>query len=305
MQELRKILVALKPGGPGLPLAATHARFLAERLDAELTLVSTVFDSAVGLALTQADAGAFAAQAGLMRAEQERLESIAGSMRDWGARVRTEVVWHQPAYEGILHAVERLGGDMLVVGMHDSALGLRMAETEWQLMRLCPCPLLVVKDTRFQDYRVMLAAVDPMHRHAEPEGLDRELIGAATLLRDAFGAQLRVVHAYPDPAGFALASSVQVLPGVYYSADNIAAAHRQAVYDLVAPFGLGRADVELLPGKPAEVIAEAVTAVGAKLLILGAVKRGRLEQAVLGSTAEEVAAEVPCDLLLVKAPPRP
>jgi universal stress protein E len=301
--DFRRVVVGLRAGEEGLPLAAYHARCLAQCLGAQITLVSTLYDAQVAYALDGRDpAPALAAQSGLLAAEQERLDQLAGSLHDWGATVSGKVVWQQPVYEGLLREVERIGADMLVVGTHAATPipHTRLADTEWQLMRLCPCPLLLVRDAHFDGYPRMLAAVDPMHRHAEAAGLDTRVLDVATRLAGAFDANLRVAHAYPPAEAFALASAVEIAPGVFYGAENVAALHRNAVEDLVAGYGLGRAELELRAGAPSEVISDVAAELKIKLLVMGALKRGTLAQAVLGSTAEVVAASVSCDILLVK-----
>jgi universal stress protein E len=302
MDKIKRVLVALKPWQRGLPLAAYHARFLAERLDAELTLLSCVFEPTVDLDLARSRraSSAAGAQSGLLQAEKEHLEELAGSLRDWGLRVLTRVVWDQPVYEGILKAVDRSGGDLLVIGAHEPRPfpHTRLTDIDWQLMRLCPCPVLLVKDPDFEDYPRMLATVDPLHRHAEPAGLDRAVLGAAQLLSAAFEAKLRVLNAYPDPEDFELASAVEVLPGVFYGVENMEALHREATLELAELYGVSEVDVR--PGNPAEVIVQAVADLDVKLVVIGATKRGRAAQALLGSTAEIVADAVPCDILAVK-----
>jgi nucleotide-binding universal stress UspA family protein len=56
------------------------------------------------------------------------------------------------------------------------------------------------------------------------------------------------------------------------------------------------------PGDPVDVIIDAVEAMHAKLVVVGTAGRSRLAQALLGSTAEAVAASVSCDVLLVPPP---
>jgi universal stress protein E len=300
--EIKKILVAVKPRDRGLPLAAYHARFLAEGLNAELRVMSALHDSRAALSLFRDSTEAEAARKQLLEHEQQRLEELGQSLRDWGVTVSTRVRWQVPVHEAILEEVEEWGADLLVVGAHQPRAlpHTVLIDTDWQLMRLCRCPLLLVKDPGFENYPSVLATVDPLHRHAEPSGLDRVVLQTAKQLSGAFGAELRVAHAFPDPKDFVYAPAVEVEPGEWYSAENIESLHRRALIELVSYYGVTEAQVDLLPGEPVEVITRLVEERAIKLVVLGAVKRGRLEQMLLGSTAEAVAAEVPCDVLLVK-----
>jgi universal stress protein E len=297
--EHKRVLVAVKPTERGLPLAVGHARFLAEKLNAEIRLISCVFESQVAFDLSRDEPTAMAAQAGLIAHAEADLERLAQSLRDWGATVDTRVLWRQPAYEGILDEIRGWRADLVVVGMHEGG-PFPLTETDWQLMRLASCPMLIVQDQDFEGYETVAAAVDPLHRHAEPAGLDRAVLDAARKIAVACQAELYTIHAFPDPAGLAWVSSVQVLPGVFYGTENIEAVHRSAVAELVGEYGITSDRTILEPGPATAVIADVVAGRDIKLLVLGAVKRSRLRQAILGSTAERLVAEIGCDVLLVK-----
>jgi universal stress protein E len=300
--KLERIVVAIKPWERGLPLAAGHARQLAQAADAKIRLVSTVFDARVAAGRERGDAAAVARGDRLMEAARVDLERLAQSMREWGANVTTRVVWDASVCEGILAAVREWHADLLVVGVHERRpLHTRLTDTDWQLMRHVPCPLLLVKDPVFDGYGTIVAAVDPLHAHAEPDGLDRAVLAAARSFARAFASTLRAVNAYLGAAAFELASAVEVTPGVFYGSENVAALHRRAVTELVEEHGVGPKEIDLVEGAPAEVIVETVAARHAALVVVGAPRRRGPLAAVLGSTAEAVAAEAPCDVLLVPA----
>lgn len=302
--ELRKILVAIKPWQRGLPLAADHACQLAADVGAEVRLVSTVFDAGVAGLRDRGEVAAPAAEQRALDAARVELERLARSMREFGARVSTKVIWGVPAYEAILRAAQDWGADLLVVGLHEAeTLHTRFTDTDWQLMRRAPCPLLLVKSEAFAGYRTILAAVDPLHAHEEPDGLDQDVLSAAREFSRLFGSQLRAVYAYPGPGPFELASAVEVTPGVLYGAENVAALHRRAVNELVERYGVADTEVDLVEGAPAEAVIDTVVRHHAELVVVGSPQRRGILAALLGSTAESVAAGVACDVLVVPARP--
>lgn len=299
-------MVAVSPADRGLPLPVWHARSIAEKVGAEIALLSCVFDSHIAYALASGDTNAIAAQLGIINNERDELESVAQSLRDWGIKVSVKVCWRSPPYEGILHELKAWKADLLVLGAHRARQLMHtfLTDTDWQLIRLCPCPLLLVKDRDFEEYPSVLAAVDPLHRHAEPSGLDRAVLEVAMEIGEAFAAPLEAVSIYPDPADYPFASSVEVLPGVFYGTENMVELHRKAAAELVEEYGVTPERLHLLPGDPAQDIAEFVREKNVKLLVVGAVKRGQMAAAVLGSTAEALAGSVDCDVLFVKVPER-
>lgn len=298
--ELRKILVAIKPWQRGLPLAAAHARALGQSANAEIRLVSTVFDASVAAGRERDERGSRTAEARALDAARTDLERLAGSMRDWGAKVSTQAVWGVPAYEAILRAVEEWSPDLLVVGVHEpEKLHTRFTDTDWQLMRRAPCPLLLVKGGTFAGYGTIVAAVDPLHAHEEPDGLDQDVLAAGRCFARAFRSTLRAVYAYAGAGAFELASAVEVAPGVLYGAENVPALHRRAVNELVELYGVADSEVDLVEGVPAEAVIDTVERREAELVVVGSPQRRGVLAALLGSTAESVAAGVACDVLIV------
>jgi len=300
--SFKKVLVALKPGQKGLPLSAYHARLLAQQLGAELRLLSCVYEAQVAANLVSKDAQAFAAQAGLIDAERGSLETLAQSLAEWGVTVDTTVRWGHPMQAVILSEAREWGADLLVIGAHgnEPSPRVRFTDVDWRLMAEAPCPLLVVRDPRFAGYSRILAGIDPLHEHAEPSGLDDAVLDVAAGLATLLESELSVVHAYPRPEAFDLVSAVEVSPGVLYGSENIESVHKSAVLALMDAHGLNRRQAYVTSGVPEEVILDQVRQQHAKLVVIGAIKRGWLEHALLGSTAEKVAATIDCDLLLVR-----
>ncbi|HVS23486.1 MAG TPA: universal stress protein [Gammaproteobacteria bacterium] len=302
-QKMERVLVAIKPWERGLPLESQHAAQLAQALGADLMLLSAVFDARIASRADRGNATALAARARMIETERVELERLAHSLRDWGATVATRVVFQAPAYQAVLDVAREWRADLLVVGVHERGLRLRtrLTDTDWQLMQLTPCPLLLVKDPAFDGYPTIIAAVDPAHPHAAESGVDRAVLEIAKTLASACDSELRAVHALPQPERSPL-RPVEVAPGVYCDTDAIEELHRCAVDELLANYAVPPERVDLVQGAPAEVIAQTVDERRAALVVIGALRRSRLEQAILGSTAEAVAMDVPCDVLLVPPP---
>jgi len=297
--QLKRILVAIKPWQRGLPLAAHHARQLAQLVGAQLRVFGTVFEAG---AAAGTDRGRIARERAVAAARVE-LERLAGSLRDWGAKVTTDVGWGVPAYDRILAAAREWRADLVVIGTHESDTPhTRLTDTDWQLMRRSEVPLLLVKSPSFAGYRTVVAAVDPLHAHAEPYGLDRAVLDAGRSIARKCGSTLRAVYAYPGRAAFDLASAVEVTPGVFYGAENVEAVHRRAVNELVEQFGIAATEVDLVEGSAPAAIIDTVAKRRAELVVVGMPRRRGALAAAVGSTAERVVTDVACDVLIVPAP---
>lgn len=302
--KVERMLIAVKPGQDRLPLTAEHATLLGTRLGARLTLLTCVADLGLPSALSAAEPAAVEAmRTSALDRERDALEKLAAPIREAGVGVECRVRVDTPVHEAILAEADASRADLVVVGIHEPrpVPHTRLNDIDWQLMRLCPQPLLIVTEPAVAAYDTILAAVDPLHGHAEPSGLDAAIVEVAVRFGDAFNARLCVANVYPNPDDYAIASSVEVEPGIFYGTENIESVHLQAVERLLGKARSRRADVLLQAGRPAAVLAELAVQQKADLLVLGSVKRGRLEAAMLGSTAEVVLADAPCNVLLVKS----
>jgi nucleotide-binding universal stress UspA family protein len=241
--KLKKILVAVKPWERGLPPAATRAQKLSERVDAEIELVGTVFDSAVAARQERGESGAHATQGRAVAAALVELERVASSMRDSHVRLTTKVVWGVPAYEGIIRSAEEWCADLIVVTAYEpETLHRRMTDTDWQLLRKVPCPVLFVKTPAVAGYETILAVVDSSNSHDESRYADRAVLAAGRCFADAYGSTL-------------------------------------------------------FEGATAETVIDFARIRHTELLIVGAPRPG----AALAATSETLAADAPCDVLIVPA----
>ena len=293
--KIRRIVVAVKPFGHASASALSRARLLAEQGDTEIALLGCVSNMGLSAGIsaglsTELAWSDPAMLEGLERAWTERagaaLEKLAAPLRHLGNRLTIRSLAHSPIYEGILEQVARWNADLLVVSVHEPTPlpHTRLTDTDWQLMRLCPCPLLLAKDPSLERYKAVLAAVDPLRQHGEPEELDQAILATAKGLADVFAARLCTVTAYSAAK----------------DAADPAAQHRQALTELLADTNITPAFSTLRSGNPATVIVDLVQEQSIDLLVLGALQRSRFKALMLGSTAEEAAAGAPCDVLFVK-----
>lgn len=300
-KKIERILISVKPWEGQLPLAGSNVARMAQGLGAEIELLSCLSTSQLVFAGLEPPEHTAASDASQAESEQEtHLERIAQTLREAGATVATRVSSDAPVYRAILDEAAAWKADLLIAGAHEPALlPTPFTDVDRDLMRLSPCPLLLAKNPTLKSYRTILAAVDPLHGHAEPTGLDRAILGTASKLSAALGAELSVTNVHPDPDDYDIVSAVEVQPGIYYGAENIPEVHRRAVDELIAAAGITPSQVIMRPGDPATAIVQLLAERSFDLVVLGAIKRSAIEAAFLGSTAETIAAAAGSDVLLV------
>ena len=96
-------------------------------------------------------------------AARERLENLARRLRRHGIEVSVSAEWDYPVYEAVIRAARRAAADLIVAerhaGRHLAAGFLHL--TDWELLRLAPLPVLLVKRGGLYRQPRILAAVDP------------------------------------------------------------------------------------------------------------------------------------------------
>jgi universal stress protein E len=222
-----------------------------------------------------------------IRERRERLEELVSHTR---VEAKCIVNWDYPAHEAIVRQVLKTRPDVVMTASHRHGRLARwlLANTDWELIRQCPCPVWFVRSPQMSEEPRILVAVDPFHAHEKPAALDERLIRAARAVSEQFKGRITLVHACQVPDG---AQAVRSL---------VLGRARQSVHDLAERHGISRHECEVRTGRPEEVIAAIERRDGTDLLVMGAVSRSVEERPVIGNTAERVIDRVSCDLLVIK-----
>lgn len=284
---LTKILAGVD-GSPGSRDAAALAALLGATTGAAVELVGVVHDPRMHLPRRGHRDLRTITEAAVLEVRDEVAP---------GAATRT-IEDHAPA-RGLQHAAEEDGASLLVLGSSQGGDPdcVRAGRTARQAMRSAPCPVLVA---------ARRAGAEP------PPALSRIVVGvdggeesrlallAARELAEATGAHLHVVAVVDDRF------PVSHVPGgaIIDLADweRIVAEdreHTQALLERLVPDEDG-VTTELREGDPTDGLVGA--AIGADLLVIGSRRWGRLSRVVLGSTAEDLVALAPCNVLVVPRP---
>lgn len=296
----KSILVAIADPDARRQMALNKAARLAKASGARLTLFHA-FSQPFPLPepLPASPAAILEAVAGEKRM---RLDKLAETLRAAGLRVDCEVVWDFPPAQAIVRRVLAHQPDFVVAGSHrHSPLGRWfLANSDWDLIRECPCPVWFVKSEWLGAKPLILAAVDPTHAHAKPSGLDERLLSVARSVMGALEGRMALLHVENVIPTSALAA-LPALPAQLLLASQAERPRvRSALERLARRFAIPDDAILVKPGLPTEVIASAAATLRPDVLVMGAVSRSGLSQVFIGSTAEAVIDTVTCDVLVVK-----
>lgn len=238
------------------------------------------------------------------------LETLAAPLRSRGLDITTECAHADALHVGLIDRTRHSSADLVIKDTHHHSLAQRtfLTNTDWQLIRGCPAPLLLTKNTQWAEVPRIFAAVDPGHVNDKPQMLDHWIVEHAALLAQRLEGELHVVHVYLPLAivGAATAGNPPLAAAV--TPEDLAveeANRRELVEALLSDYQLGPERIHLEVGGPAQVLPRAAESLHADVLTMGAIARSGLKRIFIGSTAEDVLERLPCDALIVKPPSFP
>jgi len=303
MNSIQSILVIVDPTVQVQPAVAKGA-LLAQKLSARLDLF--VCD-------TQAAKHARLAQQLLVspRAPPEQLgpwlDSIAAPLRERGLEVTTEVLSADPLHTALLDRVKHTCAGLVIKDTHHHTAAQRtfLTNTDWELIRGCPVPLLLVKPAPWSAAHRIGAALDPGHMDDKPRLLDRCILDEATRLAQALAGEVHAIHCY-IPAAMIAAATFAVPPVVIDIPVEELVEERNTKLEeltaLVSDYRLPAEKIHLETGSASEVLGRLARQAEIDIMAMGAISRRGLKRMLIGSTAEDVLEHLPCDMLVVKTP---
>lgn len=240
----------------------------------------------------------------ILDTRQRELDTLARSLRRRGLDVVCTVVTHDSLSESIEYRLHEAPADLVAIEAHKHRLLARwfLLHSDYDLIRHCPVPLLIVKGVRRTGHRPILAAIDPWHQNDKPASLDASIVDAARTMAELQQVSLHSVHAYqplmdfvggPPFAPVAIPVSARdegaqtAMIGRHFKAFNTA--HR-----------IAQRQSHLEMGDPAYVLPTIARSLKAQMVVMGAVARSRIDRLFVGSTAEQVLDALPCDVLIIK-----
>lgn len=289
MLELNNVVVAINPEQEEQP-ALEKVLTLARLADFDITLVSAEYNQYLveGYYFDAIDLPTLRQE--FLDERKQSLERLASPLRDAGLTVDTLAVWGHPAYEAIVREAVRLEADLVVQHTrHHSAMSrLLLTHQDWQLVRCCPMPLLLVKEQDWKDVPAILVAVDPKHRHHKPRGLDHKLLDIAVDLADLTEGEVFAMHSYNR------------IPMTGKQLQAARADHERAFDELLDDYNIPEENCYLTEEAPEFALSELEKEIDADIVVMGAVSRSLLSDVFIGNTTEKVLDFLDCDVMVVK-----
>lgn len=289
METPRHILVIIDPTATQQP-ALVRARELARAFGAALELFVCYTDPKQKLQL-----------------DAPTLEGMVRELQRAGIECSADIANERALHTGIVRKVLRCPPSLVVKDTQPHTLLRRswLANTDWQLIRLCPAPLLFVRPGPWGTAPKIAAAVDVAPPGEKPAELDHGLLSAAETFALATAGQVHAVHAYLPVSELAAHATVRAvsLAAKVSPAQVIDDKEAMVRYDFAALLATHRVPRErrhLIAATPANALAGFVRQNDIDVLVMGAYSRGWVYNVFVGSTTERILDLLPCDVLVIK-----
>jgi len=198
MSQYQRILLLADPSLRRTP-AFERAVWLARASGAALHIALFDRDPLISAAALVTDTRhTEAAIAQWLEPRRQWLHSQTDDLIGKGLNVTSEAVWSRPSQHAILQHVDGFKPDLVVKDVHYEPLLRRVliAPLDWQLLRSCPCPLLLVNTLTQALPRRIVAAVDASSQSSEHRALNEQVIHQALSMAIQCDAQLHLVYAF-------------------------------------------------------------------------------------------------------------
>jgi universal stress protein E len=237
----------------------------------------------------------------------KQLQKLAEPLRKAGLQVLTGISFQEHLHSGVLSRVRTSGADLVVKDTHYHGPIRRalFTITDWDLIRECPVPLLLVKPVPWHTQIRIAAAVDPGHADDKPSILDRELLDMTESLATTMPGEALVVHAFETlplvAESAAVANGIGGMPCIDIELlDALRQYHSNEFKSLLAGRGAFEGKGTLIEGSAVTELPSFAARNQIDVLVAGAVSRSPLRRLLVGSTAQRLLDRLPCDILIVK-----
>jgi nucleotide-binding universal stress UspA family protein len=238
----------------------------------------------------------------IVQDRRQQLARIAGQVAD--VQARAQLLIGRPATV-LIEEVLRSKHDLImrshareVASPNPSAFGA----VDMELLRKCPCPVLLVRQGQPAGKPRIACAVDASSEDPDTQAMNTKIVALALLMANCLDTDSpTLLHAWL-PFG---ERAVRRHAGDDDFAAYVENARQRAASTLMSlarsfdgQFDEG--DMVLRRGEPQDVIPEFVVSEGIDVLVMGTVARGGVFGMLIGNTAERVLRRLPCSVLTVK-----
>lgn len=231
----------------------------------------------------------------LIKDREKTVKERVRKYRRRGQKVLVSVQWVKDSVRWINK--ECAGGGYQAVVKTGRAKGALVGSSgDWELLRECRAPVLLVAEKKWHNTKPVLVALDMASKSAHKIKLNRKVLGAAQDLAGALSVPLQVITAIEVPT---LLTDLDLVDPKSYAAEAKREMQPQ-IKKLAADSGVPAARFKTKRGPVEKVITSQAAKVRAQIVVMGTVGRTGVKARLLGNTAEKVLEHLHADVLAIK-----
>jgi universal stress protein E len=206
-----------------------------------------------------------------------RMNTLIGRCEETGVEAVAELEWAVDWSQQAITAAARCSASMVFKNSfeHSDVQRELRPTSDFTLLRLSPCPVLLVKNIHDWRHRRVLAAINTQSTDDAHIKLNNLIISFAQNFTDAYGSDAHFVTAYSDSN------------------------HPPGEAEMSAVCGAPPEHIHVVKGPAAHVISETADKLNVDLIIIGTVGRSGIKGRVVGNTSERILDHTGADVLVV------
>ncbi|MFC7050472.1 universal stress protein [Emcibacter nanhaiensis] len=288
---MKKIL-AIAEQLPDTPsLALDKALQFAERGNAEVHILSLVYDETFDHPELITPEEAEALQQKLMGQAQTRLEKLIAGKKN----VTGEVNWGKNLADAVEYSCEKEPRDLIIKTGHRSE-SLLHRPSDFHLLNLPSTPVMIVSAESWRSKPVVLTTIDFSSDDADQMALNDKVLTHAKECAELLDADLHCCYVVTYSAALADLDMI--------NKDEIFRRFKEKqlgkLEEFVGSYGIPPENLHVKAGKIEKVVPSIANRLKAELVVLGTHRRKGLARMVLGNSSEKILKILRTDILAIK-----
>lgn len=227
--------------------------------------------------------------------KQAKLDAFLATQDLSNVKVKVDVVWEKSFDRWVIARSDQKSFDMVFKSGSRTEAFLH-TPSDWQLMRHCPDPVMIVGEQPWKAGGIVLAALDLGSSNQRTLELNENLMKQAIKLAKSTNSEVHACYSIPVPKALA---DLDLIDPVTYE-KRMKEMLDPFIRKLVEEEGLDRSRLHLLSGRPAKEICRISQKIKADVVLVGNKTRTSLRGRLLGNTAESVLHKVSADVVVIK-----
>lgn len=282
------------------PIALNRALQFAEFYDIKLHLLSCVYDPGTELSPLLPKDQKEIIKKGKLQKRLDFLNELKEQIELKGIPVFTEVKWSWKIQHAVIEACEEHKPDLVIKRISESASSLNpfIMPIDWQLLRRCPAPLMLVNTGEWKLTAPVLAAVDASSEDKNEQEFNQHILAFAKTIGRLTDAPTHVVTTHINP----MLDNAMTLPDFDLEdlRQKVTELNQTKLRSLVENHHISANQQHIIEGLAEDRIPQLAETIGAQLVVMGTIGRKGIKGAFMGNTAERVLTQLRCEVLALR-----